>query len=171
MMFSLSRQSGPKARLLMPIGLCAFALTVGPLLSGCQEDSRAGKLDSHRASAVADARLKQAQSNLMATFGQRTPHSRTPQNSVSRSSRTLAWTAPLTREDGTSLAPGQISGYRIYYRLKHTRKYDMIPLNDASTTRYTLSGMPPGAYVFSISTIDVDGLESRRSDPVEVNLI
>jgi len=31
--------------------------------------------------------------------------------------------------------------------------------------------MQPGAYEFSITTIDVDGLESRRSDPVEVNLI
>lgn len=171
MIFSLPRQSGPNARLLTPVGLCVFALTVGPLLSGCQEDSRASKLDSHRASAAADARLKQAHSNLMTTFGQRTPNARAPQNSARHSPRTLAWTAPLTREDGTSLAPGQISGYRIYYRLKHTRTFDMIPLNDASTTRYTLHGMPPGAYEFSISTIDVDGLESRRSDPVEVNLI
>ncbi|WP_227663229.1 fibronectin type III domain-containing protein [Marinobacter halophilus] len=152
-------------------GLCVSALIIAPLLSGCQEDSRASKLDPHRASAVADARLKQAQSNLMATFGQRTPDARTPHDSFDDRQPTLAWTAPLTREDGSSLAPGQISGYRIYYRLKHTRKFDIIPLSDASTTRYPLNGMPPGAYEFSISTVDVDGLESRRSEPVQVNLI
>lgn len=171
MMFSLPRQSGRTVRLLIFAGLCVPALTIAPLLSGCQEDSRASNLDSHRASAVADARLKQAQSNLMATLGQRTPDARNPRNYFDVRPRTLAWTAPLTREDGSSLAPGQISGYRIYYRLKHTRKFDTIPLNDASTTRYTLNGMPPGAYEFSISTIDVDGLESRRSEPVQVNLI
>lgn len=77
----------------------------------------------------------------------------------------------MTREDGSSLAPGQISGYRIYFRLRHSHQFNIIALNDASTTRYILEGMPPGAYEFAISTVDVDGLESRRSDPVHVDLI
>lgn len=171
MMISLPRPAGRKARLLASTMLCALVFSVAGLLSGCQEDKRASKLDSQRASDVADARLKQAQSNLLATLGQSEPKAKSEQEDASVGPRTLAWSAPMTREDGSSLAPGQISGYRIYFRLKHTDTFDIIALNDASTTRYPLEGMPPGAYEFSISTVDVDGLESRRSDPVEVNLI
>jgi hypothetical protein len=142
------------------------------MITGCQEDTRASKLDTQRASEVSDARLKQAQSNLLATLGQ-SPTAKESQYPAdnTESPRTLAWSPPMTREDGSSLAPGQISGYRIYYRMKHKNDFNIIPLNDASTTRYRLEGMPPGAYEFSITTVDVDGLESRRSDPVEVNLI
>ncbi|MET4027045.1 hypothetical protein ABIE59_002579 [Marinobacter sp. MBR-99] len=152
--------------------LCLSIIAITILMTGCQEDTRASKLDSQRASEVSDARLKQAQSNLLATLGQ-SPTAQESQYSADSadSPRTLAWNPPMTREDGSSLAPGQISGYRIYYRMKHKNDFNIIPLNDASTTRYRLEGMPPGAYEFSITTVDVDGLESRRSDPVEVNLI
>ncbi|WP_138436791.1 fibronectin type III domain-containing protein [Marinobacter shengliensis] len=152
--------------------LCLLIIALSSMITGCQEDTRASKLDTQRASEVSDARLKQAQSNLLATLGQ-SPTAKESQYPADNtgSPRTLAWNPPMTREDGSSLAPGQISGYRIYYRMKHKNDFNIIPLNDASTTRYRLEGMPPGAYEFSITTVDVDGLESRRSDPVEVNLI
>jgi hypothetical protein len=152
--------------------LCLLIIALSSMITGCQEDTRASKLDTQRASEVSDARLKQAQSNLLATLGQ-SPTAKESQYLADNtgSPRTLAWNPPMTREDGSSLAPGQISGYRIYYRMKHKNDFNIIPLNDASTTRYRLEGMPPGAYEFSITTVDVDGLESRRSDPVEVNLI
>jgi hypothetical protein len=152
--------------------LCLLIIALASMITGCQEDTRASKLDTQRASEVSDARLKQAQSNLLATLGQ-SPTAKESQYPAdnTESPRTLAWSPPMTREDGSSLAPGQISGYRIYYRMKHKNDFNIIPLNDASTTRYRLEGMPPGAYEFSITTVDVDGLESRRSDPVEVNLI
>lgn len=147
-------------------------LSVTLLITGCQEDTRASKLDSKRASEVADTRLKQAQEDLLATFGQSQPsEQKTEQTAGVDTRKTLVWNPPLTREDGSALTPGQIAGYRIYYRLKHQDNYSVIPLNDGSKTRYTLSDMQPGAYEFSITTIDIDGLESRRSDPVEVNLI
>src|SRR5690606_21709477 len=85
--------------------------------------------------------------------------------------RTLVWTPPLTREDGSSLAPGQISEYRIYSRPKHKESYDVIALKDAGTTSFVLDSMPPGGYDCSVTTVDVEGLESRRSDPVQINLI
>jgi hypothetical protein len=152
--------------------LCLLIIALSSMITGCQEDTRASKLDTQRASEVSDARLKQAQSNLLATLGQ-SPTAKESQHPAdnTESPRTLAWNPPMTREDGSSLAPGQISGYRIYYRMKHKNDFNIIPLNDASTTRYRLEDMPPGAYEFSITTVDVDGLESRRSDPVEVNLI
>lgn len=148
--------------------LCLFAI----VLAGCQEDTRASKLDSKRASEVADNRLKQAQGDLLATLGQSQPDDqKTEPPTGADTPKTLVWNPPLTREDGSALTPGQIAGYRIYYRLKHQESFSVIPLNDGSKTRYTLSEMQPGAYEFSITTIDVDGLESRRSDPVEINLI
>ncbi|WP_372965340.1 fibronectin type III domain-containing protein [Marinobacter sp.] len=166
------------------------------ILAGCQEDTRVSKMDAQRASQVADSRLKQAQSNLLTTFGgstsantEQTATNNVPETQASANKaaadqpfagsqtgktiapKTLAWSAPLTREDGSSLAPGQIAEYRIYYRLKHQESYDVIVLKEASTTKYPLKDMPPGAYEFAITTVDVEGLESRRSEPVEINLI
>ncbi|MGC8120069.1 fibronectin type III domain-containing protein [Marinobacter sp. VGCF2001] len=149
------------------LGLCAVLL-----MTGCQEDTRASKLDSKRASEVAGSRLKQAQGDLLATLGQSAPGGEPAEKStVPGSPKTLVWSPPLTREDGTALSAGQIAGYRIYFRLKHQDSFRTIPLNDPGVTRYVLAEMPPGAYEFSITTVDQDGLESRRSDPVEVNLI
>ena len=85
--------------------------------------------------------------------------------------RSLHWDAPLTREDGSRLYASDISGYRIYYRLRHTDNYEVISLSGDDITRYQLEGFPPGAYEFSITALDDSGLESQRSDPITVDLI
>lgn len=84
---------------------------------------------------------------------------------------TLNWTAPLTREDGSPLYVGEISGYRIYYRLRHQDRFQEIFLKGSDRTSYALDSLAPGAYEFTITTLDDDGRESRRSDTVEVDLI
>lgn len=84
---------------------------------------------------------------------------------------TLNWTAPLTRENGSPLYVGEISGYRIYYRLRHQEQFQEIFLKGGDSTSYTLDSLAPGAYEFTITTLDDDGRESRRSDAVEVDLI
>lgn len=83
----------------------------------------------------------------------------------------LAWSAPLTREDGSSLADGEIRGYQLYYRLRHQENYRTLFIKHNEGTRLTLDEFDPGAYEFSITTVDTDGLESRRSEPVTVNII
>lgn len=85
--------------------------------------------------------------------------------------RELRWTAPLTREDGSSLKPGEIAEFRVYYRLRHQENYKVIRIESPSTTRLSLEEMAPGAYEFAITTVDIEGLESRRSTPVSVDLI
>lgn len=85
--------------------------------------------------------------------------------------RELRWTAPLTREDGSSLKPGEIAEFRVYYRLRHQENFKVIRIESPSTTRLSLEQMAPGAYEFAITTVDSEGLESRRSTPVAVNLI
>ncbi|SNC77018.1 hypothetical protein SAMN04487881_3729 [Marinobacter sp. es.048] len=86
-------------------------------------------------------------------------------------SRELNWTAPLTREDGSSLKPGEIAEFRVYYRLRHQESFKVIRIESSSTTRLSLEGMAPGAYEFAITTVDIEGLESRRSTPATVDLI
>lgn len=136
-------------------------------LTGCQEDSRASKTSTGRAAELADARIDKATSGLMNTLGQ----PREPASQALSVPRELSWHAPLTREDGSALAPGQIAGFRIYYRLRHQDTFRIIDIENPTITRYALDAMAPGAYEFAITTVDTDGLESRRSTPVTVDLI
>ncbi len=135
------------------------------LLAGCQEDSRATRTTSDRASELANSRLDKATGSLLDTFGQ------TRESGYANTPRELSWTAPLTREDGSSLAPGEIAEFRIYYRLRHQESYRVIRIESPSATRLSLAEMAPGAYEFAITTVDIEGLESRRSTPVTVDLI
>ncbi len=158
-------------RQLLPLS----ALVVLALLAGCQEDFRATKTSTTRASERADSRLDKATGSLLETFGKPdSENQRTPVVDKSQKStkpHALTWSAPLTREDGSSLALSQIAGFRIYYRLRHQEKYDVISISNPTTSHYPLERLPPGAYEFSITTVDDNGLESRRSDPVTADLI
>lgn len=136
------------------------------LLAGCQEDSRATKTSSDRASELANSRLDMATDSLLNTLQQARES-----GYAAKTPRELSWTAPLTREDGSSLAPGEIAEFRIYYRLRHQEDYRVIRIESPSTTRLSLAEMAPGAYEFAITTVDTEGLESRRSTPVTVDLI
>lgn len=147
--------------------LSALTLLACLVLSGCQEDSRATKTSTQRASELADSRLDQATDGLLNTLGQ----ARTHAGGAAIAPRELRWNAPLTREDGSALAPGQIAGFRIYFRLRHQASYQVIRIDSPSITRYALDGLPAGAYEFTITTVDNEGLESRRSEPVAVDLI
>jgi hypothetical protein len=84
---------------------------------------------------------------------------------------TLRWEAPATREDGSHLSASDIKEYRVYYRLRHQDRFKTISRPVSEGTAFALKQFKPGAYEFSVSTIDSEGLESRRSDGVNVNLI
>mgnify|MGYP001627852312 CR=1 FL=1 len=84
---------------------------------------------------------------------------------------TLQWDSPLTREDGSKLYPGEISGYRVYYRLRHKKEFASVVVDGPGEQSLTLDDFRPGAYEFAVSTLDVNGMESRRSDPISVDLI
>ena len=147
------------------------------IMAGCQEDSGASRAASSQASEASEQRLGGAISSIRGTLGQpetaqgETPSAVNPTDSESITAPTLHWDAPLTREDGSRLYASDISGYRIYYRLRHTDNYEVISLSGDDITRYQLEGFPPGAYEFSITALDDSGLESQRSDPITVDLI
>jgi len=85
--------------------------------------------------------------------------------------KALSWSAPQTREDGSALKAGNIAGFRIYYRLRHANRFSVILVDSPSRTSQALTDLSPGAYEFAITTVDAEGLESRRSAPVLVDLI
>lgn len=141
-------------------------------LSGCQEDSGASRAASSQANEVSAKRLDSAISSFRDTLGQPGDTPGDGSGSTAQATPpTLQWEAPMTREDGSRLYSSDISGYRIYYRLRHENKFDVIPLPGSADTEYPLEDFPPGAYEFSITTLDDNGLESQRSDAVTVDLI
>ncbi|MDL0432431.1 fibronectin type III domain-containing protein [Marinobacter sp. TBZ242] len=140
-------------------------------LAGCQEDSGASRAASSQANEVSAKRLDNAVSSFRDTLGQSGERYGSAGQDSLATPPTLRWEAPLTREDGSRLYSSDISGYRIYYRLRHEDDFDVIPLPGSAATEYPLEDFPPGAYEFSITTLDDNGLESRRSDAVVVDLI
>lgn len=83
----------------------------------------------------------------------------------------LRWDSPMTREDGSKLYPGEIGGYRVSYRLRHEEDFTSVIVDGPDTNHLRLQGLPPGAYEFTIRTIDTRGLESRRSKRIALDLI
>ncbi|MFN2362103.1 MAG: fibronectin type III domain-containing protein [Marinobacter sp.] len=139
-------------------------------LPGCQEDSGATQAASSQANEVSAKRLNNAVSSFRDTLGQPDIESGSTGKDSLSAAPTLRWQAPLTREDGSRLYSSDISGYRIYYRLRHEGKYEFIALPGDADTEYPLEDFPPGGYEFNITTLDDNGLESRHSDAVVVDL-
>lgn len=150
-----SAQSQPRPELTLLVLLLLF------LLSGCN----AGKGVTILSSGAGSDNVAQAQDSTRAEpRPQLQPKGEPP-------TRRLTWDAPLSREDGTSLYPGEIDGYRIYYKLKRGGdEFQSISLDDPMNTSLSLADFAPGLYQFAISTVDIDGLESRRSAVVQVDV-
>lgn len=83
----------------------------------------------------------------------------------------LRWAAPATRADGSKLYVGEISGYRIYYKLRHEDNFETISVSGSDATEYPLKQFEPGIYEFAVSTLDTEGLESQRSQVIAVSVI
>jgi hypothetical protein len=143
------------------LSLCLF-LPLVLLTSGCQIDSERSKAASADAGEVSQNRLDNAVSSLQNTLGQQPPKTVRP---------TLRWEAPATREDGSRLYISDIDEFRIYYRLRHQGEFKAISRSVSRGNAYTLDQFKPGAYLFSVTAVDNEGRESRRSDGVSVDLI
>ena len=133
-------------------------LTLALLASGCQ--------DSGGGSSGAGTSQSQPDGSVSPEDG--TPDKKPPETA---DRPTLKWEAPATREDGSRLYTSDIKEYRIHYRLRHQDAFKAIALAASKGTDFALSQFKPGAYEFSVTAVDTEGRESRRSDGVSVDLI
>ena len=81
---------------------------------------------------------------------------------------TLAWNAPVAREDGSRLYVSDIANYIVLYRKAHENDAQQIKITQTSLT---LQQFSPGVYEFAVSAVDRRGLRSKPSQWVRVNLI
>ncbi|WP_456490005.1 PA14 domain-containing protein [Marinobacter nauticus] len=79
---------------------------------------------------------------------------------------TLSWTPPGTRVDGSSISLSEIDRYRINYGQDAANLTQTLEV-PAGTTSTTVTGLAPGTWYFTIQVIDINGLSSEPSDPVE----
>lgn len=160
----MTRQSSSSSHTFVASAFSLCILTLLALLtSGCQIDRGESKAASAEAGVVSQNRLDNAVTSLQNTLGQQQPES------IKRP--TLRWEAPATREDGSRLYNSDIKEYRIYYRLRHQSTFRTISRPVDQGTAFTLDQFDPGAYLFSVTAVDKEGRESRRSDGVAVDLI
>jgi len=75
---------------------------------------------------------------------------------------TLRWMAPSQYDDGAPLPDDAVSEYRVYV------EQDMVQRIDPELTEYFLE-LPAGEWEVTISAV-VDGVESRLSDPIVVEV-
>ena len=83
-------------------------------------------------------------------------------SAVTTSSATVSWSPPTARDDGTSL--GNLAGYKIYYGTDPSDLSNIVAVNSAGVTSFTVDGLTKGTYYFTITALDAAGLESRFSN-------
>lgn len=83
------------------------------------------------------------------------------------SSVTLSWEIPTTRENGSPLSPEEIAGYILTYG---SAEEPAQVLEIEPTLTSTVVELNPGFWTFSIQTLDTDGLLSKPSGEVSVQV-
>ena len=78
----------------------------------------------------------------------------------------LSWLPPLTRQDGTFISNGDISGYEISFRRQGTSAFEYVSVESATADTHTLTGLPGATYEFRMATLDQTGISGRVSDVV-----
>ncbi len=76
----------------------------------------------------------------------------------------LAWVAPSTRADGSSLDLSEIHGYRIYMGTTSSNLEPVMDLDDGNAETTVMDNLETGTYYFAITAYDNDGSESDLSN-------
>jgi hypothetical protein len=83
-----------------------------------------------------------------------------PESATTGSAR-LSWSAPTANVNGTPLnAP---TGFRIYYGTDPDSLSHRIEIRDPSVTAWTVGGLPPGTWYFTVTALGTNGSESEYS--------
>lgn len=85
------------------------------------------------------------------------------------SSISLTWTAPSSRSDGTFLPNSDLAGYIIYMGTSQSNLSPIVDLVNDNVTQYRVEDLGQGSYYFSITAYDSDGMESVKSNVVQIS--
>ena len=100
------------------------------------------------------------------TSGDDTSSDTTIEETVPANAALLSWTAPLTRENGESLAMGEIAGFEVVYGTSAETLDQSLAIGDASVDELLVDELAEGTWYFAIRTLDTDGNRSRLSEVV-----
>jgi len=81
---------------------------------------------------------------------------------------TLEWDAPTTDAVGRPLQ--DLAGYRLYYQVTGSALGEAVMLEVGQATRFTVSGLASGDYLFAVTALDTLGNESDLSEPLPVEV-
>ncbi|MCE0759261.1 fibronectin type III domain-containing protein [Marinobacter sp. G11] len=96
--------------------------------------------------------------------------------SVSERKAVLSWTAPRSREDGSGLSLSELESYVIRYGQDKDNLTEQVVVPDAaaedsqSYPSYTITGLKPGTWYFTVQAQDQAGLLSAPSEMVSKNI-
>ena len=96
------------------------------------------------------------------------PDSGPPTHPTDTYSLTLEWNAPTTDAVGRPLE--DLAGYRLYYSPDSVDETDAEMIDVGNVTRFTVTDLEAGDYLFAVTALDDDGNESEFSDPLPVEV-
>jgi len=85
-------------------------------------------------------------------------------DAIALGTATLSWNPPTENTDGTSLT--DLSGYRIYYGRSESQLNRSVVINNPGLTRYVVENLAQANWFFAMTSVNSDGVESRRSPTV-----
>jgi hypothetical protein len=85
-------------------------------------------------------------------------------DAIALGTATLSWNPPTENVDGTALT--DLTGYRIYYGRSETQLSRTIVINNPGLTRYVVDNLAQAHWYFAMTSVNADGVESRRSPVV-----
>ena len=82
-------------------------------------------------------------------------------NQVAAGNATLSWNPPSENSDGSPLT--DLAGYRIYYGRNPDYLTQVVVLDNPGLTRYVVENLTPARWHFEMTSVNAEGVESRRS--------
>jgi hypothetical protein len=81
---------------------------------------------------------------------------------------TLSWSAPVLNTNGTSAA--NLAGYHIYYGSSPETLDQVVTVDSAGSTKYTIESLAAGNWYFAIAAYTTDNVESDLSPILPIEL-
>jgi Putative Ig domain len=80
---------------------------------------------------------------------------------VAAGAATLSWNPPTENADGSALT--NLAGYRIYYGRNADNLTQVVVLDNPGLTRYVVENLTPARWHFEMTSVNAEGVESRRT--------